>query len=197
MSAEYLLIPFAYLLGSVSTGIAVSRLFGLPDPRTFGSGNLGATNVLRTGRKGAAALTLAGDVLKGLVPVMIARILGLEDGWIAAVALAAFVGHLYPVWHGFKGGKGVATSLGVLLGLHWVAGLGALMIWLLVVAVSRISSLSALVAAFAAPLFVWWATRSMPLAAAAGGMTVLVWWRHRSNIRNLIAGTESRIGRRK
>lgn len=197
MSAEYLLIPFAYLLGSVSTGIAVSRLFGLPDPRTFGSGNLGATNVLRTGRKGAAALTLAGDVLKGLVPVLIARILGFEDGWIAAVAFAAFVGHLYPVWHGFKGGKGVATSLGVLLGLHWVAGLGALMVWLLVVAVSRISSLSALVAAFAAPLLVWWATRSMPLAAAAGGMTVLVWWRHRSNIRNLIAGTESRIGRRK
>lgn len=192
---EAALLIVAYLLGSVSTGIVVSRLLGLPDPRSFGSGNVGATNVLRTGRKGAAAATLTGDVLKGLAPVLVARGLGLSDEWIALVAVVAFVGHLYPLWHGFKGGKGVATCLGVLLGLNWVAGFGALAVWLVMAWAGRISSLAALTAALAAPMLVWWTTQSFPFGLAALTMSALVWMRHRSNIRNLIAGTESRIGR--
>ena len=194
MSSEYLLLLIAYLIGSVSAGIVVSRMLGIPDPRTFGSGNLGATNVLRTGRKGAALATLAGDVLKGFAPVMLARVLGFSDEWIAPIALAAFIGHLYPLWYGFKGGKGVATSLGVLLGLHWGAGVGALAVWLATAWAVRISSLSALVAALASPLLVWWTTQSFTLSATTLLMSALVWMRHRENLRKLMNGTEPRIG---
>jgi glycerol-3-phosphate acyltransferase PlsY len=194
MPLEPFVVIAAYLLGSVSTAIVTCRLMGLPDPRGHGSGNPGATNVLRLGGKKAAIVTLIGDLLKGLLPMLVAQALGLSDGWLATVALAAFLGHLYPVYHRFKGGKGVATALGVLLGIHWAAGLLALATWLVVAAISRISSLSALSAALAAPFYVYVLTRSPWLGAAAVAMTLLVFWRHRSNIAKLRDGTETRIG---
>lgn len=194
MMLEIILVTGAYLLGSVATAVLACRLLGLPDPRTVGSGNPGATNVLRMGGKKAAIITLLGDMLKGLLPVLLARALDLGDPWIAAVALAAFVGHLYPVFFGFKGGKGVATALGGLLGIHWALGLMTLATWLAVAALTRISSLSALTASLLAPGYAWWITGSPALAGAAAAMSLLIYWRHRSNIRNLLAGTEGRIG---
>ena len=194
MIIELLLIPGAYLLGSISSAIVVCRLMGLPDPRTEGSGNPGATNVLRIGGKPAAVLTLAGDMLKGLLPVLLARVLEADPLLVAATGLAAFAGHLYPVFFGFQGGKGVATALGVLLGLGWVIGLAVIGIWLAMAVVSRISSLSALVAMACAPAVVWWRWPSPALVAAMVLMVVVLYWRHRSNIRNLIAGQEGRIG---
>jgi len=189
-----LLIGFAYLLGSVSTAVLTCRLMGLPDPRTLGSGNPGATNVLRHGGKKAALITLLGDMLKGLVPVLLAKALGASLLVQALVGLAAFLGHLYPVFFGFKGGKGVATTLGVLLGLSGWLGLAVLGTWLAMAALFRISSLSALTASVLAPLYCqlllgeWRVTVVITLIAA------LLIWRHRSNIRNLIQGTEDRIG---
>lgn len=194
MIIELLLIPGAYLLGSISSAIVVCRLMGLPDPRTEGSGNPGATNVLRIGGKPAAVLTLAGDMLKGLLPVLLARVLEADPLLVAATGLAAFAGHLYPVFFGFQGGKGVATALGVLLGLGWIIGLAVIGIWLAMAVVSRISSLSALVAMACAPAVVWWRWPSPALVAAMVLMVVVLYWRHRSNIRNLIAGQEGRIG---
>lgn len=188
------MIIAGYLIGSIATAIITCRLLGLEDPRRVGSGNPGATNVLRTGGKKAAIITLLGDMLKGLIPVLIAHALGLDEPWIAATALAAFLGHLYPVFFGFKGGKGVATALGVLLGLHWGVGLATLATWLVAAAISRISSLSALIAALLAPAFTGWFTGSAWLTASTLVMTLLIYWRHRSNIRNLLAGTEGRIG---
>lgn len=197
MLLEIALVTGAYLLGSVATAVLTCRLLGLPDPRTVGSGNPGATNVLRMGGKKAAIITLLGDMLKGLILVLIAQGFDLDDPWLGAVALAAFVGHLYPVFFGFKGGKGVATALGVLLGLHWGLGLLVLLTWLAVAAVSRISSLSALTAAALAPAYTWWLTGSTWQVGTTLVMTALIYWRHRSNIRNLLAGTEGRIGERK
>lgn len=194
MLLEIIVVTGAYLLGSVATAVLACRLLGLPDPRTVGSGNPGATNVLRVGGKQAAIITLLGDMLKGLLPVVLARALGLAEAWVAAVALAAFLGHLYPVFFGFKGGKGVATALGCLLGMHWALGVAALATWLVVAALSRISSLSALTAALLSPAYAWWITHSPAPVAAAAVMTLLIYWRHRSNIRNLLAGTERRIG---
>ena len=194
MIIELLLIPGAYLLGSISSAIVVCRLMGLPDPRTEGSGNPGATNVLRIGGKPGAVLTLAGDMLKGLLPVLLARVLEADPLLVAATGLAAFAGHLYPVFFGFQGGKGVATALGVLLGLGWIIGLAVIGIWLAMAVVSRISSLSALVAMACAPAVVWWRWPSPALVAAMVLMVVVLYWRHRSNIRNLIAGQEGRIG---
>jgi glycerol-3-phosphate acyltransferase PlsY len=150
-----LLVILAYLFGSVATAVIVSRLMGLPDPRTQGSGNPGATNVLRLGNKKAAVFTLLGDSIKGLLPVLLARILGIPATGQALVALAAFLGHLYPIFFGFRGGKGVATALGVLLGLAPVLGLGAAATWLVVFSITHISSVSALTAAFLAPLYAW------------------------------------------
>lgn len=197
MLLEIALVIGAYLIGSVATAVLTCRLLGLPDPRTVGSGNPGATNVLRMGGKKAAIITLLGDMLKGLIPVLAAQALGFADAWLGAVALAAFVGHLFPVFFGFKGGKGVATALGVLLGLSWGVGALVLVTWLAVAAISRISSLSALVAALLAPAYTAWLTGSPWLIATTVAMTVLIYWRHRSNIRNLLAGTEGRIGARK
>jgi acyl phosphate:glycerol-3-phosphate acyltransferase len=188
------LVLAAYLMGSVSTAILVCRMAGLPDPRGQGSGNPGATNVLRTGAKGAAIITLLGDLLKGLVPVLVAQALGLGPVWVSAVALAAFLGHLYPVYHGFRGGKGVATALGVILGIHWLTGLAALATWLLMVAVFRISSLSALTAATLMPLYMHLLTGEPWFVLAGVLLTLLVYWRHRRNIRNLLAGKEPKIG---
>ena len=188
------LVLIAYLLGSISSAIIVCRLLGLPDPRGEGSGNPGATNVLRIGGKKAAAITLIGDMLKGLLPVLLAKFLGADLGVQALVAVAAFLGHLYPVFFGFRGGKGVATALGVLLGLHWPVGLLTIATWLLIAKVFRISSLAALLSLLVTPLYVWWLIPDRSLIIAVIFIVVVLFWRHRSNIRNLIQGSEGRIG---
>lgn len=188
------LVIGAYLLGSISTAIVTCHLMGLPDPRMSGSGNPGATNVLRVGGKRAAGITLFGDMLKGLIPVAIAHLLGASLPAVAATGLAAFLGHLYPVYFGFQGGKGVATLLGVLLGLNWLAGLATIVTWLAMAAIWRISSLSALVAAALSPVYVWRTTGSSFAAAVVLLMAALLYWRHRENIRRIAAGTEGRIG---
>ncbi|HWA11853.1 MAG TPA: glycerol-3-phosphate 1-O-acyltransferase PlsY [Burkholderiales bacterium] len=192
-----LFVLVAYLIGSVSFAVVVSWMFGLPDPHTYGSGNPGATNVLRTGRKAAAALTLAGDAAKGAVAVVLARRFapqfGVGDEVIAGVAIAVFLGHLFPLYFRFKGGKGVATAAGILLALDWRVGAGVLAIWAAVALVSRYSSLAAIVAAALSPvvcgLFMGWG----PLSWAVLAMAMLLVWRHRANIQRLANGTESRI----
>ena len=191
----YLLPVFAYLLGSVSSAIVIARLFGLRDPRQVGSGNPGATNILRYGGKKAAALTLLGDVLKGVVPVLVAHALAVEVSVLALVMLAAFLGHVFPVFHGFKGGKGVATAFGALIALNLWVGLLLVASWLVVALVTRYSSLSAITVSVLAPFYVWWLTQSLVLIAATTVMTLLLLWRHRGNIQKLIAGTETKIGR--
>jgi len=183
-----------YLAGSISTAILVCRAMDLPDPRSEGSRNPGATNVLRFGGKKAAAITLAGDFLKGLLPVLLARLAGLEDIGLALTALAAFLGHLYPVFFGFEGGKGVATAFGAILGLSWPVALATLAAWLFMAFVVRISSLAALTAAALAPLLGWWFNLPLPYNAVLLAMVILLIWRHRSNIRNLLAGAEDKIG---
>ncbi len=185
-----LLIASAYALGSVSSAIVVARVMGLPDPRRTGSGNPGATNMMRIGGRQAAAVTLLGDLLKGLLPVWLATALGAGLDVRLLVALAAFLGHLYPLYFRFQGGKGVATALGVLLGLDWrVAGI-ALGVWLAVFAWRRISSLSALAATAATPPAIWWLSRSEAFLLFGIVLAVLIYWRHRSNIRQLLDGTE-------
>lgn len=192
----------AYLIGSIPFAVVSSRLFGLADPRSYGSGNPGATNVLRSGNKLAALVTLVGDAAKGAVAVWLAQRFG--PGWggdaatVAAAALAAFLGHLYPVFLGFKGGKGVATAAGVMLALSPAVGLGVLVLWIIVAAATRYSSLAALVAAVAAiPAFHLWGGRALVVTAAVTLMSALLVWRHRENIRRLIEGSEGRIGARK
>lgn len=189
-----LFVVLGYLAGSISTAIIVCRAMSLPDPRSEGSRNPGATNVLRFGGKRAAAITLAGDFLKGLLPVLLARGVGVDDVGLALTGLAAFLGHLYPVFFGFEGGKGVATAFGVILGLSWLTALAALATWLLMAFTVRISSLSALTAATLAPLFVWLFGLPLIYSAAILFMAILLIWRHRSNIRDLLAGTEDKIG---
>jgi len=192
---QWLLAPVAYLLGSLSSAVITSRLMGLPDPREEGSKNPGATNVLRLGGKKAAIITLLGDMLKGLLPLLAAKWLGVAPEVLAAVGLAAFAGHLFPVFFGFKGGKGVATALGVLTGYSWLTGLAVLLTWVAVAFVSKISSLSALVAAVLAPAYVWFLLRSPELAAASVLMSTLLVWRHRGNIQRILRGEESKLGR--
>ncbi|MGD2138698.1 MAG: glycerol-3-phosphate 1-O-acyltransferase PlsY [Gammaproteobacteria bacterium] len=193
MALDYLLIPGGYLFGSISAAILVCRLMGLPDPRTQGSRNPGATNVARLGGKKAAALTLAGDVLKGLIPVLIAQALQAGPLIQAATALAAFLGHLYPVFFGFRGGKGVATALGVVFGLHWPVGLLTGAVWLFMALVFRISSLAALTAILLMPAFFLWLKPEPPIVAAMIVLTVLLYWRHRTNIADLLSGREEKI----
>ena len=184
----------AYLAGSIPFGLVITRAMGLGDIRQIGSGNIGTTNVLRTGSKAAAAATLVLDGAKGGVAVLVARALLAEDAAQLAGA-AAFLGHLYPVWLGFKGGKGVATYLGTLLALFWPAGVAACAIWLATAAVARISSLAALVAAAGSIPALW--VLGAPQAVALGGvLTALIFWRHRANIARIRAGTEPRIGRK-
>ena len=195
--AFWFLVPLAYLLGSLSTAVIVSRLLGLPDPREQGSKNPGATNVLRLGGKKAAIITLLGDALKGLIPVVIAQSLKLSPDLLAAVGLAAFLGHLFPVFFEFKGGKGVATALGVLTGFSGWVGLAVMATWILMAWLFRISSLAALTAAALAPVYVWFLTHSPVLTAAALSMTLLLISRHRGNIERLLRGEESRIGEKK
>jgi len=198
MSADaFLLVAFliGYLLGSIPFGMILTRLAGTQDLRTVGSGNIGATNVLRTGHKGLAAATLLGDMLKGTVAVIIA---GTIDGPNAAMlaALGAFLGHLFPVWLKFRGGKGVATYIGVLLGLFWPAALIFAVIWLGTAYTTRYSSLSALIAAFVTPLFLWWFGHNA-LASLFAVLTLLLFYMHRENIKRLQAGTEGKIGEKK
>lgn len=194
MVTTLLLVIGAYLLGSVSSAIIVCRLMGLPDPRTQGSGNPGATNVLRFGGKKAAAITLFGDSLKGLLPMGLAHLLGAGPEGLASVGLAAFLGHLYPIFFQFQGGKGVATALGVQFGLYWPVGLAVAAIWLFIAKVLRISSVSALISMALAPVIVWVFWPEPVLVGAQIVISLLLFWRHRSNIRNLIAGTEGRLG---
>ena len=182
-----------YLIGSVPFGVLVTRAMGLGDLRSIGSGNIGATNVLRTGNKGAAAATLLLDGGKGAVAVLLARAFAAEDA-VQVAALAAFAGHCFPVWLGFRGGKGVATFLGVLLALAWPLGLAACATWLVTAVVLRISSLSALVAAALVPVLALWLAPGA--AALCVALAALIFWRHRANIRRLLAGTEPRIGSR-
>ncbi len=186
----------AYLLGSVSFAVVTSRAFGIADPRTYGSGNPGATNVLRSGKKLAAALTLLGDAAKGWLAVMLAIHFSLTDIEVALIALAVFLGHVFPVFLKFKGGKGVATALGVLLALNAWLGLAALATWLIVALVFRLSSLSALTAAVGAPIYAMLLGLTREWVIACVIMSGLLIWRHKSNIRNLLAGRESRIGKR-
>lgn len=193
MTLELLLIVGGYLFGSVSSAIITCRVLGLPDPRSQGSGNPGATNVLRIGGKKAAAVTLVGDMLKGLIPVLVAKLLGADMAVQAAVALAAFLGHLYPVFFAFKGGKGVATLLGVLLGIHWPVGLLTISTWLVIAKVFKISSLAALLSILLTPLYIWWLIPDMSLMIAMLLMGTLLFWRHRSNIKNLLEGAEGEI----
>jgi len=193
MDLNYLLIPGAYLLGSISAAIIVCKFMGLPDPRKQGSRNPGATNVARIGGKKAAALTLLGDMLKGLLPVLAAHALDAGALILAGTALAAFLGHLYPVFFGFQGGKGVATALGVSFGLHWPAGLAIAGIWLLMAVVFRYSSLSALTAIALSPAVFYWLMPEPPVIAAMAILAVILFWRHRSNIANLLSGREGKI----
>ena len=181
-----------YLLGSIPFGLVLTKLAGMQDIRAIGSGNIGATNVLRTGRRGLAAATLACDILKGTLAVLLAlRAAGLE-GAIAA-GLGAFLGHLFPVWLRFKGGKGIATYIGILAGFAWPVALGFCAIWLIVAAIARYSSLSGLTASLATPLMLWWAGQSA-VALLFVLLTALVFYMHRANIGRRIAGTEPRIG---
>lgn len=193
MIQNILLIAGGYLFGSISTAIIVCKLMGLPDPRTTGSRNPGATNVARLGGKKAAALTLAGDMLKGLVPVLIAHALHASPTILAATALAAFLGHLYPVFFGFQGGKGVATALGVIYGLYWPVGLLTTGIWLAMAIAFRYSSLAALTAILLTPLCFLWLLPERPIIIAMVVLTALLYWRHRSNIANLLSGKEDKI----
>ena len=193
MIMNLLLIVGAYLLGSISSAIIVCRLVGLPDPRTQGSNNPGATNVLRIGGKKAAAITLLGDSLKGLAPMLIGHLLDAGPAALGAIGLAAFLGHLYPLFFSFQGGKGVATALGVQFGLYWPIGLSVAAIWLFAAKVLKISSASALVCMALAPIIVWIFWPEPVLIIAQYVITALLFWRHRSNILNLMSGTEDKI----
>ncbi len=190
---DYLLVIAAYLLGSISSAIIVCRMMELPDPRTEGSNNPGATNVLRIGGKKAAAITLLGDALKGLLPMLLAHVLEVTPLIFALTGLAAFLGHLYPVFFGFKGGKGVATAMGVQFGLSWMVGASVAGTWLFMAKVLNVSSLAALVSMSLAPVFVWIFWPSPELIIMQSVMSLILIWRHRSNIRNLLSGEEGKI----
>ena len=186
-----------YLAGSVPFAVIVSRILALPDPRTYGSKNIGATNVLRSGHRIAALLTLVGDAGKGWLAVLVARMLGATDEQLAIVGLAAFLGHVFPVWLRFHGGKGVATAAGVLIALDWRVGLAVVVAWLAVAAASRYSSLGAIVAAMFAPVATWFFLGLGPVFAAVLGMSLILIVRHKANIVKLARGEESRIGEKK
>lgn len=191
----FVLLSVAYLLGSACSAILVCRALGLPDPRTQGSNNPGATNVMRIGGKGPALMTLAGDMLKGVPLVLLAKHWGLSGDLVSAIGLAAFLGHLYPVFFRFEGGKGVATALGVLLALDWQLGLAVIGIWLATFAPFRISSLGSLVAFTAAPVLAWYLAPGYMLGVV--GMSVLLIARHKANIKALLKGEEKRFGSKK
>jgi len=190
---EVILIFTSYLAGSLSAAIITCRVMGLPDPRTLGSNNPGATNVLRHGGKKAAAITLFGDAIKGVIPVATAQLMGMPPLILALTALAAFLGHLYPVFFNFRGGKGVATAFGVLVALAWPVGIALLATWLVMAKLFNISSLAALTAACLGPLYMWLLRPQQEFIIVAAVISVMLLWRHRSNIRSLMAGTEDKI----
>ena len=193
----YLITPIAaYLMGSVSSAILISRLLGLPDPRTEGSRNPGATNVLRLGSKPGAVLTLAGDIAKGVLPVLAAQWILDEPLLLALTALGAFLGHLFPVYFRFEGGKGVATALGVLAAIDWQIAPFLIATWLVVAAVFRYSSLAALVTAAAAPIYLFWLTGEAVFVGLGIVLAVLLYIRHNANIRRLLRGDEQKIGKK-
>jgi acyl phosphate:glycerol-3-phosphate acyltransferase len=197
MSPETLLpaaFIIGYLLGSIPFGLILTRFAGTPDLRSIGSGNIGATNVLRTGRKGLAAATLICDMLKGTLAVLVAGYFGGPDAAMLA-ALGAFLGHLFPVWLRFKGGKGVAVYIGVLIGLFWPAAVVFCVLWLAIAAISRYSSLAALVASVVTPIYLWWFGH-LALALLFAVLTLLLFYMHRANIARLQGGTETRIGQK-
>ena len=198
MLLNLLAVAAAYLIGSLSFAVIVSKFYGMADPRSYGSGNPGATNVLRSGKKKAAALTLLGDALKGLVAVLLARALqdtlGLSDATIAAVAVAVLVGHMWPVFFGFKGGKGVATALGVLLALSWPVALICALVWLVMAFGFKVSSLAALAATLVSPIAAYFLMPHGSWVAATLIIALLVLYRHQSNIKNLLGGKEGKIG---
>lgn len=189
----YILPVLAYLVGSISSAILIARIFGLTDPRSVGSGNPGATNILRQGNKTAALLTLLGDVLKGVVPVVIARLLTADPVILALTGGGAFLGHVFPVFFGFRGGKGVATGLGVYFGLSPAAGLSLVACWLLVAAAFRYSSLAAIVTAALSPLVTAYWLPYPPIIVMAVVLAAILLWRHRDNLRRLMRGEEDRI----
>ncbi len=199
MLAAALIVLVAYLVGSVSFAVVVSRAFGLPDPHEYGSGNPGATNVLRTGNKAAAALTLAGDGAKGWLAVFAAGLaapaFGAPGETVPAAALAVFLGHLFPVFHGFAGGKGVATAAGIMLALSWPLALALAVVWLAMAFGLKISSLAALTVALLAPIGAFVVFGNTPTAWIWVPIAVLLFWRHRDNIRKLLSGSETTIGR--
>lgn len=188
---EWAVILVAYLIGSLSSAIIVCRIMGLEDPRKQGSGNPGATNVKRLYGSKPAAITLAGDLLKGLIPVAVVNVLDWPSLVIILVGFAAFIGHLYPIFFGFKGGKGVATMLGVMFGLSLPIGLLVAGTWLFVAKVMKISSISALIATALAPIYIYFLTADMNWVWVTVVMTVLLYWRHRSNIKRLFDGSEA------
>jgi len=191
-----LTLTLSYLFGSIATAIIVAKLMGMPDPRHFGSGNPGATNVLRLGGKKAAIFTLAGDILKGVLPVAFCIALNLPVIVVAAAALAAFIGHLYPVFFGFKGGKGVATAAGVLLAMAPLTGLIVITVWLVNAIITRYSSLSALLAAISAPIVAWLTGQPVEILITITLISALLIWRHQANIQRLLAGQEPKIGQK-
>ncbi len=184
------LVIFAYLTGSVSAAIITCKVMGLPDPRTQGSNNPGATNVMRIGGKKPAAITLTGDMLKGLIPVLIARLFSGDELTLALVAVAAFLGHLYPLFFGFKGGKGVATSLGAIAGVSWPVALVMILTWLIMAYGFKISSMAALVASALSPFYFWCFSGSLTYMIMGTFIAILLIWRHRGNIKRLLEGTE-------
>lgn len=200
MLASLAFVAAAYLLGSISFAIVTSRIFGLPDPHSYGSGNPGATNVLRTGNRLAAVLTLLGDGVKGWLAVWLAERfgpqLGAADWTVPAAALAVFVGHLYPVFHGFHGGKGVATAAGIVAAVEWPLALALFVVWFVLVMWSRVSSVAALVSAALLPIGMFVLTGNSLIAWVTIVIAALLVWRHRSNIKQLLAGSERVIGRR-
>ncbi|WP_126457002.1 glycerol-3-phosphate 1-O-acyltransferase PlsY [Sulfuriflexus mobilis] len=191
---DYSLILAGYLFGSVSSAIIICKLMRLPDPRTQGSNNPGATNVLRFGGKKAAAIVLLGDMAKGVIPILVARLAGADALVLAVVGFAAFIGHLYPVFFGFRGGKGVATAFGVFATLNWQVGLALIGTWLLIAKVFKISSLAALTAAVLTPLYLWWLSGEQYWVSMSIIMSAILIWRHRSNIQKLLSGKEDSIG---
>lgn len=199
-TADIIAAVVAYLIGSLSFAVIVSRALGLPDPHSYGSGNPGATNVLRSGSKKAAILTLLGDTLKGVIAVLLAKTFAqyfsISEAGIALVAIAVFLGHLFPLFFGFKGGKGVATAAGVLWALDWRVGLGLTLVWTAVFAVTRVSSLAALIGSALAPVLAYFVLGASAAFYAALMMAVLLIWRHKDNIRRLLSGEESAFRKR-
>ena len=204
---DYLQILYvfcAYLLGSINSAIIVSKVFSLPDPRSLGSGNPGATNVLRTGNKIAALITLTGDLLKGLIPVLLVELLTANTMLVAATGVAALLGHMYPIYYRFKGGKGVATTLGVLIGFDWFLAVTWVALWLVVAWLFRFSSLAALAATlitlvtsyFTMADWAGYRDNNVFIVIAITIITVFVFWRHRDNIKNMLSGNETRIGQK-